>query len=297
MKLAIEPGKYVVAVSGGVDSMVLLDVLANQKNLELIVAHYDHGIRPDAAEDRKLVQAAAKAYGLQFEYKEGFLGAEASEERARNFRYEFLREVRDAHNARAIITAHHQDDLIETAFLNMLRGTGRKGLTSLAANQHILRPLLQVPKAQLLDYAARHKIMWREDSTNTDTKYARNYIRLVLMPKLTSYQKRKLVSIVTDLQSTNVEIDQEIAKILQLKREEKNQLKKYTIIMMPHAVACESIAAWLRLNEIRDFDRNLIERLVVAIKTYKAGQKADITKGRHLLVTAGTIEIKSEAKR
>jgi len=297
MELVIEPGKYVVAVSGGIDSMVLLDVLAKHEDLELIIAHFDHGIRPDSAEDRKFVQSVAKEYGLKFEYQEGHLGEAASEEQARNARYAFLHSVSSTHHARGVITAHHQDDLIETSFLNMLRGTGRKGITSLSSGPHIYRPLLHIPKVQIRAYAAQHAIRWREDSTNNDTKYARNYIRSTLVPKLTSSQKEHLLDIITNLQSKNYEIDLEIAKILQLKSMDKKRLKKHTIIMMPHAVACESVAAWLRLNGIRDFDRNLIERTVVAIKTYKAGRKADLINGAYVLISHDYAEIKSVAKR
>src|SRR5690606_5271626 len=106
--IKIRPGKYVVAVSGGVDSMVLLDLLRQKPKLELIVAHFDHGIRPDSAEDRKLVQRVAKHYDLPFVYAEGKLGPKASEALAREARYAFLRRVQAEQGAEAIITAHHQ---------------------------------------------------------------------------------------------------------------------------------------------------------------------------------------------
>lgn len=296
MDIVVEPGKYIVAVSGGIDSMVLLDVLSKQKNLELIVAHYDHGIRPDSAEDRKLVQSVAEKYGLLFEYAEGRLGKAASEEQARNARYTFLRTVSETHGATGVITAHHQDDLIETALLNMLRGTGRKGITSLADGPYLLRPLLRVSKAQIQTYAAKHHIRWREDSTNNDTRYARNYVRSVLVPRLTATQKARLLSIITNMQSKNLEIDQEIANVLQLESGKENQIRRHTIIMMPHEVACESVAGWLRLNGVRDFDRKLIERVVVAIKTYRAGQRTDISKGVYILFSDSYAEIKSMPK-
>lgn len=297
MELTVEPGKYVIAVSGGVDSMVLLDTLSKQENLELIIAHYDHGIRPDSSEDRKFVQSVAEDYGLTFEYEEGHLGETASEEQARIGRYAFLRTISEAYGAKGVITAHHQDDLIETALLNMLRGTGRKGITSLADGPYLLRPLLRVSKAQILAYAAKHRVRWREDSTNSDTRYTRNYIRSALVPQLTAPQRARLLSIITDMRTKNLEIDQEIAKILQLENGKKNRIRKYAVIMMPHEVACESVAAWLRINGIGDFDRKLIERVVVAIKTYKTGRTADISKGRYVLISDSYAVIKSRAKQ
>src|SRR6185369_2891937 len=122
MQLKVRPGKYVVAVSGGVDSMVLLELLRQKPKLELIVAHFDHGIRPESGEDRKLVQRIAKHYELPFVYVEGHLGASASEALAREARYAFLRKVQAEQGAEAIITAHHQDDMLETAIMDLMRG-------------------------------------------------------------------------------------------------------------------------------------------------------------------------------
>src|SRR5438445_4950610 len=115
-----KPGSYAVAVSGGVDSVVLLDILAKRDDLELAVAHFDHGIREDSVEDRHFVEGLAKNYGLPFIYEEGSLGPKSSEAEAREARYKFLRQAQKKAGAKAIITAHHQDDLLETAILNML---------------------------------------------------------------------------------------------------------------------------------------------------------------------------------
>src|SRR5688572_12503510 len=90
MDVQLEPGKYVVAVSGGVDSMVLLDVLTQYPQLELVVAHFEHGIRPDSGKDFRLVKAAAKKYKLPFAAAHGNLGPTVSEATARKARYEFL---------------------------------------------------------------------------------------------------------------------------------------------------------------------------------------------------------------
>src|SRR5690348_2939142 len=120
-----KPGNYVVAVSGGVDSVVLLDILSKQPGLKLTIAHFDHGIRNDSYKDRQFVEGLAKKYQLLFVYKEGSLG-KASEAKAREARYEFLRKAQKDSGSQAIITAHHQDDLLETAILNMLRDSSRK---------------------------------------------------------------------------------------------------------------------------------------------------------------------------
>jgi tRNA(Ile)-lysidine synthase len=141
MKIKIPKGKYVVAVSGGVDSMVLLDLLSRKPGIELVVAHFNHGIRPDANKDEELAVTRSEQLNLPIEVGYGHLGAKCSEEHARKARYAFLQKISLLHNADKIITAHHQDDLIETALINTIRGTGRKGFVSISNNEKVLRPL------------------------------------------------------------------------------------------------------------------------------------------------------------
>ena len=147
MKLNIKPGTYIIAVSGGIDSVVLLDILSQIHDSRFIVAHYDHGIRVDSGEDRMFVASLAEKYGLPFYSEEGKLGASASEALARDKRYAFLRKIMGQTNADAIITAHHEDDALETMILNYMRGTGRRGMGVLRSNNEIVRPLLSVSKA------------------------------------------------------------------------------------------------------------------------------------------------------
>ena len=163
MKLDVKPGKYVLAVSGGVDSMVLLDLLSKLPDIELVVAHFNHGIRDDSDEDEGLVIAAAQRYGLPFAVGLGKLGPCTSEDEARQARYAFLEEVQEDFEAGGIITAHHLDDLIETAFLNILRGTNSRGLIAITDNPKITRPILKTSKKSILKYAQEHSLRWRED--------------------------------------------------------------------------------------------------------------------------------------
>ncbi len=190
------PGRYVVAVSGGVDSMALLHALSRQPGLELVVAHFDHGIRDNSVEDRKFVQAFAQDNNLKFMYEEGKLGRQAGEAAARATRYKFLRKVLKDTDSRAIVTAHHQDDVLETAVINLLRGTNRKGLTSLASREDMERPLLAVPKRDIIAYAKEQGLEWREDSTNEDTDYLRNYVRHQLLPRFEDANRNQLLDII-----------------------------------------------------------------------------------------------------
>ncbi|HEX7633186.1 MAG TPA: tRNA lysidine(34) synthetase TilS [Candidatus Saccharimonadales bacterium] len=288
------PGVYVVAVSGGVDSVALLNMLhyASGSPYRLVVAHLDHGIRSDSAEDRKLVQATARHLGLPFVFHESRLGAEASEATARQARYDFLRAVRESSGARAVITAHHQDDVLETAIINILRGSGRKGLTALSSRHDIVRPLLKVPKQQLIAYAKNQGLVWREDSTNSNEQYLRNYVRRRIMPRLGEADRQQFLQIISGLHHTNRELDTLLVKYLHfqsvggiLDRREFNGL--------PHQVAREIMAAWLRANSVKTIDSKMLERLVVAAKTAQSGSLIDIAKGLSMHVKNDTLALQS----
>lgn len=278
----IQSALYVVAVSGGVDSVALLDILHRQGDVQLAVAHFDHGIREDSAKDREFVEALAKNYGLSFTFDEGRLGAGASEAIARDARYAFLRRVKKASNARAIVTAHHEDDVFETAILNLLRGTGRKGLSSLKSTDEIYRPLLGTPKKNLLAYAKAHNLKWREDSTNASDDYARNYVRHNILSRFDDEARARLRNLIETTRETNVHIDQLLAEQLHL-QPDFDVLDRHWFIMLPHAVAREIIAAWLRNLGVMDFDKTLLERIVVAAKMYAPGKQIDVS-GRYIIL-------------
>lgn len=269
MDISLKPGRYVVAVSGGVDSMALLHLLHGMPGLQLIVAHFDHGIRDDSREDRLLVQETAGRYGLPFVYDEGKLGR-ASEETARKARYGFLHHVREAAGADAIVTAHHKDDALETAVINMIRGTGRKGLASLQSIDVIKRPLLAYNKQDLLDYARTHKLSWREDSTNADTAYLRNHIRQKVLGRLSAADKQRLHAYIEAMRTTNDVLDTELSAYLE-EHTLQGCLDRKQFIVLPHAVALEVMAAWLRSHNIRTFDKKMLERLTRGAKIHSVG--------------------------
>lgn len=266
-----------MAVSGGVDSMALLHHLHNTNpgDRKLIVAHLDHGIREDSADDRQLVAAVAREYGLPFIYKEAGLGAGASEAAARTARYSFLRDVQRSSGARALVTAHHQDDVLETAILNMLRGTGRKGLTALSSRHDVVRPLLNTPKQALIAYAKDQGLRWHEDSTNLDTTYTRNYIRAHLLPRFRAADRTQLLQHINTLTQLNQDIDEAITGHLHLQSTARS-LDRNWFNHLPHAVAREVLAGWLRAHGIASFDTKTLERLVVAAKTSPPGRKYPI---------------------
>lgn len=288
--IKLEPGHYIVAVSGGVDSMALMHMLAGKqvkgskvqgaagttkpstpqpKPLSFTVAHFDHGIRDDSHIDRQLVAETARRLGLPFVFGEGKLGPLASEDEARRARYEFLKKVQNHANARAIVTAHHHDDVVETAVLNLMRGTGRKGLTSLRSRDGLVRPLLHVPKHTLKSYAEANGLVWHEDSTNMNQAYRRNYVRQTILKKAKArspQEYRRLLMLLRRQRELNHAIDGLLETVLHV-QPKRTALRRRDVVSLPYNVAAELVAEWLRRNGKRGFNRWLVDKLTVAIRT------------------------------
>ena len=185
------------AVSGGLDSMCLLDLLdrwCREREASVTAAHFNHRLRGAASDrDENFVRDWCATHGIPCVAGAGDVRGLAEreglslEEAARELRYAFLR--REAARLGPMVniyTAHHADDNAETILLNLIRGTGTAGLAGMAYHQNgICRPLLDVTRAELQDYAAAHGIPHAEDSTNQDPDAAaRNYLRLEVMPRL-----------------------------------------------------------------------------------------------------------------
>ncbi|HEX9594529.1 MAG TPA: tRNA lysidine(34) synthetase TilS [Candidatus Saccharimonadales bacterium] len=291
-------GKYVVAISGGVDSVVLLDLLSRKPKLDLIVAHFDHGIRPDSAEDREFTEELAKKYGLPFEYAEGQLGPDASEEDARNARYGFLQSTKDKHAASTIITAHHEDDVIETAILNLMRGTHSRGLSSLRSTNEVLRPLLHANKAQITEYAEVNGLQWREDPTNKDTKYLRNYVRLSIIPALTRRDpkwRQRLLNKIKRSGRINLEVDSAISYLVDnnlVFNENEAVIPRHWLIMLPNAVGLEVIKHVLaRLNAPTAINQQSLKSTLLFCKTARSGKISPLGKMVELQAKQKTVHI------
>lgn len=160
--------------------MVMLDLLGDGAT---VVAHVDHGIRENSGEDYDFVERAAQERGLEFRGRRLKLGAGASEELARRERYKFLREVQaefqEAEESRVeVLTAHHLDDVVETVAINLVRGTGWRGL-AVFENEDVKRPFLEMGwgRKEVLKYAAEKKVAFRQDQSNTEGDYLRNRLR------------------------------------------------------------------------------------------------------------------------
>lgn len=192
----------VVGVSGGPDSMALLDILAKIYPDNLVVAHLDHQFRGDEArEDAKFVKRESEKRGIPVELgeydvplfiKETGMGAQ---EAARTIRYQFYQDVANKWNSKQLALGHHANDQAETILMRLIRGTGIHGLSGIPYSRNwdtiqIFRPLLDLTRQEIEQYCIENNIDYRIDKSNFATKYTRNEIRLNALPFLEKYNPK-----------------------------------------------------------------------------------------------------------
>jgi tRNA(Ile)-lysidine synthase len=178
--------QYLVAVSGGVDSIVL-GFLMKKLGYNFLAITVDHNLRKNSKKDAEFTVNYLKTFDINCILKTWHGKVKKNlEQEAREARYLIFEEVAIQNNISEILTAHHLDDQIETFFMNLMRGSGLNGLCAmpkskaLTNNIKLSRPLLEVPKSDILDYAIKNNLQWVEDETNSDEKFTRNKIRKII---------------------------------------------------------------------------------------------------------------------
>jgi len=215
-----------VGVSGGIDSVVLIDLL-NRAGLAFAVAHCNFQLRgAESDQDEHFVKELSESYGKPFFCKTFDTKEYANENgksiemAARDLRYDWFEEVRRTHHFDWIVVAHHRDDQIETFFLNLARGTGISGLTGMKlVNGKVVRPLLLCSRREIETYAAGHKLHYREDSSNALTDFQRNKIRkmvLPLMEELNPSFRESMENTIGHLRETSTIYNQAIERVREL---------------------------------------------------------------------------------
>jgi tRNA(Ile)-lysidine synthase len=200
-EVGVAPGERIaVGVSGGPDSVALLHLLqALSRDLcfDLHVAHLDHALRQDSAQDALFVADLCRQWGVPLTSKRIDVRSEARrigvglEEGARLVRRAFLEEVASAHGCRWIALGHHRGDQAETLLHRLLRGTAVSGLAAMALQRgSYLRPLLEFSRDEIVGYLRKHGLSWREDESNGDFRFTRNRLRHQVLPLLTEFNPR-----------------------------------------------------------------------------------------------------------
>lgn len=211
-KLLSKDSKVIVGLSGGPDSMVLIHILL-QLGYECIAAHCNFHLRGEASDkDAEFVNKWCEEQNVPLNTVSFDTQAYASQNKisiemaARNLRYNWFEKIRKEHQADAIAIAHHEDDSVETILINLIRGTGIKGLTGIPnKNNYIVRPLLSITRSQIIEYLTNNKISYVTDHTNEEDIYTRNTLRLKVLPILESINpsvKNSIINTSNNLRET-----------------------------------------------------------------------------------------------
>lgn len=274
--------KYIVAVSGGVDSVVLLDLLVRSGH-DVVVAHVDHGMRLESASDARFVAALAKRYGVPCEEYQAALGEGASEATARQARYAFLFDCARRHGGQ-LATAHHRDDVVETIALNVQRGTRWRGLANMN-HELIARPLAGWTKADMYDYAAVRRLEWVEDASNNTLRYTRNRLRRRISAQLSKKSQWQLYELWRQQRRLRRAITAERVRLAPLAK------RRYTIIMMPESVAKELLYYAAQQQTGVSLMAPQLDRAWLAIKTGRPGTTWQLAHGVRMKLSATDVII------
>lgn len=264
--------KFLVAVSGGVDSMVLLH-LFRQSKFNFSVAHCNFQLRGEASNlDEKLVRDYCEKHQIQFfstrfdveSYQNS--GNYSLEMACRNLRYDWFSDLMIKHDFEVLSTAHHLNDQLETFLINLSRGSGIKGLGGMKLCQNqMFRPLLSMKREEIVAFAKAHQISWREDETNQTNDYVRNFIRNEISPLLNQLHPAFL----DNFEKSNTHLQHDFQLI-------ENHIKqlKSTLFLIENETIKIEISALQKLNPLQtylhylfdeyDFDSKEIEKLLHA---------------------------------
>jgi tRNA(Ile)-lysidine synthase len=264
-----------VACSGGVDSMVLIDVLI-KLNFKIAIAHCNFQLRRNESDDdEKFIQQFASHNNLPFHvikfdtksYKKQH--DVSTQMAARTLRYEWFEKVRIENRYHCIATAHHLDDQLETILLNITKGTGIKGLTGMQAkNGFVIRPLLEISKQEILVYAKQNNIVFREDSSNASDDYQRNLIRHHVVPQLQKINPSLHISMIDFINRMNdyeTLTNQQIESIKKKCYSEKNGIAEIKLGFIKTQKAGQTILFHL-LKEF-GFNSDNVVQLFQSLKT------------------------------
>jgi len=217
-----EKDKIVLGVSGGPDSICMLDILYKIKKelkFEIVVAHINHQIRKEAKEDEEYVKDFCKKRNIEFYSKSIDVQKLANnskiglEEAGRKVRYNFFDEILEKTNANKVAIAHNKNDVVETVFMNILRGSGIKGLRGIDVKRDkYIRPIIECERIEIEEYCKKHELEPKIDKTNSDNTYTRNKIRNVVIPYIQKEFNPNIIESVEKLSNLVKEEDMYIEK-------------------------------------------------------------------------------------
>ena len=279
--------KLILAVSGGVDSMALLAMYAHA---DIVVAHIDHGTRKSSAEDADFVRRKCQELGVKFYETRLKLGEGVSEELARKKRYEFLKTIQEKEGG-TLCTAHHLDDVLESIAINLIRGTGWRGLTPFYGDE-LVRPFIitKMWKRDVLKFAGKQKLCFRQDPTNYEADYLRNRVR----EKIAELDETARVDIIKLFEKQNElrnKIEKLVAELAKQTVVGKNFHKKEPFLTADEKVALEVLREICLMHGF-SLTRKQLADFLSAIKTYAPHKKFNLPKNHFVTILKNYFEFR-----
>lgn len=304
--------KYLVAVSGGRDSVALLNSLVDSGYRRLVVCHLNHQLRGrDSTADARFVATLGKRYGLCVESERTDVKRLAKSERlsietaARLARHRFFFKVAAQHRCRQLFLAHHADDQVESVLMHFFRGSGLNGLTGMRMRTTmqppagsfarkpitLIRPLLQTWRSEIDTYITTNQLEWREDASNTSGAHLRNRVRSSLMPELQNVfmrDVRPMVQRFAEIAGTNQHFISDLAdqELRQLVNHESDQISVAKLRTLHPAIQREVLKKWLAGMGIANIGFNEIEATRQLLNS-KDPAKINLPQNRHVRRKAG----------
>lgn len=266
---------FILAISGGLDSMVLLQAFKKIKpKAQIIVSHFHHGesddheIKEYRDQAFQLVSSQAESLGFKFFSKTAFEKLESEDDFRRN-RLHFFSQVRADFPLSVFVTAHHKDDLLETWMLKMIRGTGPESLENFKFwNGRVLRPLLLFTKAELLVYAKAQGITWLEDPTNQQNDYLRNWLRNEWLKNLATKVPGSINNVTSSLQRL-INAIQKNDELIEINFENsdktgstKARFDRTEFLQLNHSEQFRALALAFKGLGRRDFSQGQLEEII-----------------------------------
>ncbi len=315
------PGRRVlVAVSGGVDSTVLLHVLrslAGSLDLDLSVGHVNHGLRGEESEaDASAVRELAAKYDVpvrvvrvdpeELRRGRGSRARPTLQEAARRVRYDALRAIAAELGAERLATGHTLDDQAETVLLRILRGSGPDGLGGIperSPDGFVVRPLLRISRREILAYATAQGLHWREDRSNSDPAFARARLREEWLPGLRDAFNPQLLRAIGDLAEAQRRDSEWVAEIVEREAERFLKVEDDGLRIarsgwqaLPEALARRVVRLALRrTGVVRDLSRVHIERVVDALRSGRPGSRIELPGGLELVCDRDAARLRRSA--
>ncbi len=301
--------RVLVCISGGPDSCFLLEALLRLKdefNIKLFIANLDHGIRGrESYEDSLFVKRLSKKYKIRLFFKKLNFKKDKKlsiEETARRVRYNFFNSAAERHRINKIATAHTVDDLAETVLMRIIKGTSLKGVIGIppkrasAGEIEYIRPLIEVEKKDILKSLKEHKIIYRIDRTNLETKFFRNAVRNRIIPYLSRYNprlKRALVNLAENLREDKEFIESQKNKISGLihQKGQNVSLRLKDIAIQPKAIQKEIARdALIKVgSNIKKLTFRHWKEIHFLIKLKPSGKSLDLPGGIRLTKNSGSL--------